>query len=180
MVFTELSTPCLTEGVGPAIRFSSTMRKRTTPVHQSAMPLQKRINDGKFTKSQLAAKLDVRPQHVTNWLSRGIPSRRIQDVAALCGLNSDDYLREAGIESKHAAPKQQKLDSPALLQDFEVLPDGLRTHILRKTRELRDLYEALPVWLRDKLVPPKDPERYREWERDIEALVLKFARGPKE
>lgn len=141
------------------------------------MPLMKRIGEGKFTKAGAAKKLNVLSQHITNWLRRGIPATRLHDVADLCGLDTDAYRLEAGLPTARRQPKQGKLATHALVSDFEALPDGLQTYVSRKASELRRLYEGLPVWLREKMEPPKDPAKYREWERDIEALMFKFRGG---
>lgn len=170
-MFNDLSTSRLTDARQPSLGLG--MAKRKLPIHQSAMPLIKLINEGKFTKSVVALKLHVLPQHVTNWLKRGIPAKRLHDVADLCGLSTDEYRREAGLPT-HARGKQGTLDAGPFMQDFEALPPALQVYAARKTAELRTLYEGLPAWLRDKLQPPKDMDQYRAWERDIEALMLKF------
>lgn len=150
------------------------MAKRQNEVHRTALPLLQRINAGKFTRTQVAKKLDVQQQHVTNWLRRGIPASRLSDVAALCEISTDEYRLEAGLV-KFSKAKQGKLASAPHTADFDALPAGLQDYIERKTRELRALHEALPAWLREKFdSPPKDPAQYATWERDIEGLIAKF------
>ncbi len=152
------------------------MSRRETEIHRTAIPLLRRINEGRFTRTEAAKKLDVLQQHITNWLRRGVPSARMPDVATLCGLSTDEYRLEAGLLSKGAKPKQGKLTTALHIEDFEVLPDGLQDYIIKKTSELRALYEGLPT-IRDKLSPPKDPDQYRAWELDIEVLISKFGRN---
>lgn len=154
------------------------MAKRKTEMHRNALPLMQRINEGKTTRGKVAKALDVGPQHVTNWLRRGIPAARIPDVANHIGISTDEYRLEAGLLPKGAKGKQGKLHAAPHMRDFDALPDGLQSYIVRKTIELRRLYESLPAWLRDKLIPPKDPDQYRAWELDIETLISKFRDEP--
>jgi hypothetical protein len=78
------------------------MSRRQAPIARSAMPLIARINAGRFTKAELARKLNVPPQNVTNWLSRGIPPAVIPKIAELCEVSTDDYLVEAGLKKPRA------------------------------------------------------------------------------
>lgn len=153
------------------------MSRRETEIHRTALPLLRRINEGKFTRTDVARKLDVKAQHVTNWLSRGVPSARLPDVAALCGVSTDQYRLEAGL-LRGAKARQAKLETAPYLEDFEALPDGLQAYIASRTAQLRALYEGFPSWLRDKLdTAPKDPDQYRAWEIDIETLMARFSKG---
>jgi transcriptional regulator with XRE-family HTH domain len=80
------------------------MSRREHPVAQSAMPLLSRITAKKFTKAEVARRMNVLPQHVTNWLRRGVPPKVLPQIAELCEISTDDYLVEAGLK-KPRAPK---------------------------------------------------------------------------
>lgn len=82
------------------------MATRSTPVHDTALPLLRRINDGRFTKAEAARSLGVLPQHITNWLARGIPAAQLHRVAALCKLTTDQYRAEAGLPVNEMAQRQ--------------------------------------------------------------------------
>lgn len=76
------------------------------------------------------------------------------------------------MDTRDHAPAQTGLDGPALLKDFNALPPVIREHIANKTRELRELVEAIKPTMRIVIqAPPKDPERYAEWERAIRELI---------
>ena len=51
----------------------------------------------KGAKSDLARTLGVLPQHVTNWLSRGIPGNVFPNLVVAIGTNVEDYLVAAGV-----------------------------------------------------------------------------------
>lgn len=75
---------------------------------------------------------------------------------------------------KRQAP-QGSLHSVKLLEDFEELPPAIQEHISQKTAELRELIDAVPETLRPLIsAPPRDPERYREWEQMIKALIAEM------
>jgi hypothetical protein len=140
----------------------------------SAEPLFTRIR-GKGGASAFAEKLNVSEQVVSNWKRRGVPWRKLPKVAAALGISVERYLEEAGYPSVRAlthTPEQHTLEASALMEDFLALPDGLREYVARKAAELRKYADALPKFIRDALMPPSDPERYRAWERDIEADML--------
>lgn len=150
------------------------MGTRKTEVHRSALPLLRRIKDGRLKRQEVEKKLDIKPQHLTNWLTRGVPARRLPDVAAVCDLSTDEYRLEAGMVIR---ARGKDLLAQALLTDFRALPEGLREHIARKTAALRELCQDMPKFLMESLKPPKDPEKYKEWERDIEILMARFRTG---
>ncbi|TAK84330.1 MAG: hypothetical protein EPO20_14675 [Betaproteobacteria bacterium] len=140
-------------------------------IHPLAEPLFKRIGK-KGGAAGFATKLNVSEQVVSNWKRRGVPALEVPRVAAELGMTTEQYLAEAGY------PRVQKAEQPAtqytfeastLMEDFLALPDGLREYVSRKAAELRAYADALPAFIRDALKPPTDPERYRAWERDIEA-----------
>lgn len=138
------------------------MAKRLKEVHASAGPLWRCISGGKFTRAQAAKRLGlVDVQNITNWLSRGVPARRLSDVAELCGLSTDEYRAQAGL--RHPP----RITAPALSGQFQSLPDGLRTYIARKISDLHDYAQSLPSFLRSKLEPPPDHEEYVEWEQEL-------------
>ena len=72
---------------------------------------------------------------------------------------------------------QKPLGSAALLSDFEKLPPTLQDRVLDTARELRELVEDLSPQLRQVIsAPPKDPQRYAEWEANIRALIASEGR----
>lgn len=111
---------------------------------------------------------------LTNWKKRGIPFKQLPKIAAEMGIDTDEYLSRAG-RLPEKATKQRSLDGPAVSMDFDALPVGLQAHVAKTVAELRRLYESFPPASRALIfTPPKDLERYAEWERSIEALFHKF------
>lgn len=64
--------------------------------------------------------------------------------------------------------RQSTIEGGQLLEDYRALPDGLKAHIARKASRLRAYADALPAFIRDALRPPPEPERYADWEREVE------------
>lgn len=132
------------------------------------------MNAGDFTREDLAAELEVTVQTITNWLSRGVSWKGLPLVAAYCKLSTDEYLYEAGLLTKAPKGRNGTIAAAALVENFSALPDFLQAYIENKTANLRRAYDGIPAWLRDKLAPPKDPVQYRQWEREIEGLMLRL------
>lgn len=137
-----------------------------------AAPLFERLGNSRGAAKKLAEKLNVSEQVVANWKRRGsIPWAELHRIAAYLGISPEQYLTEAGLPT-HVARQpgaQYTLEAHTLLEDFRALPEWLQEHVARKTAELRRYAESLPPYLRDGMRgPPKDPERYRTWERDME------------
>jgi hypothetical protein len=148
------------------------MAHRQKPVHQSALPLARRLGDRSFTRAGISDALKLENvQNVTNWLARGVPAGRMPALAQLFGLTVDEYLQEAGM-IRRGPRKSAGVTSH--MESFSALPPMLQEYIRRKTADLRSMYDNIPSWLRDTLVAPKDPKQYAGWEREIEALVQKF------
>jgi len=150
------------------------MAHRQKPVHQSALPLARRLGDRSFTRAGISEALKLENvQNVTNWLARGVPAGRMPALARLFGLTVDEYLQEAGMAPK--SPRDRKnVAAASHMENFQSLPPMLQEYIKRKTSDLRSMYDNIPTWLRDTLVAPKDPKQYAAWERNIEELVQKF------
>ena len=147
------------------------MAKRQHSTHPSAAPLLACIEAGKFTRAEAARRLKLESvQIITNWLrmDRGIPSNRLSDVAALCGLSTDDYRARAGLIP--AAPGSS--NSARLIAEFEALPDGLKFYLTRKASELRRYSESLTPFQVRATIPPDDPTAYQNWERELHADML--------
>lgn len=72
---------------------------------------------------------------------------------------------------------QLSMEAQLLLEDFEQLPDGLREHVARKTAELRAFSNAMPLFIRKNLIPPAEPEHYREWERELEGEMSRILKS---
>lgn len=69
---------------------------------------------------------------------------------------------------------QYTIEAAGLLEDFNALPEWLKEHIARKTAELRRYADSLPEIMKEGMkAPPKDPESYRTWERNIEAEMAR-------
>lgn len=149
------------------------MARRKTGIHRTALPLFQRIKDKKLSRAKVQRELGIEPQVLTNWLSRGIAARRLPDVAAVCGISTDQYRLECGTTVRNK-PKQGSLEAVALLVDFEKLPDGLKAYIERTTAELLEMYETMPSFLQIALKHRPDAASYREWEKGIREMVSKF------
>lgn len=86
-------------------------------------------------------------------------------------------LSPGWMDTRHHSPPQKGLDTPSLVDDFEALPPVIREHVAAKTKELRGLFDAMPVHIRNLVqAPPEDPVRYAEWEASIKALVASEGR----
>lgn len=120
----------------------------------------------------------VDQQVITNWLSRGnIPLAMFPAVCKAIGLTEDQYRARAGLTIRGRL--QGEIDAPTLLADFEKLPAGLRAYVAKKARELHEIWEQNPI-LHEVFTPPKDPARYAQWEKDIEALIYRLRPGGQE
>lgn len=130
-------------------------------------------------KAEFARKLNISPQRLNNWISREyIPAEWLPEIAAGLGISMRKYLHEAGRIPDNYPLLNGNIESIPLLNDFERLPSGLQEHITRKAHELRQLVDGIPQKLRPLLIPPppKHPDRYREWEQSIEALMEEYRR----
>lgn len=80
------------------------------------------------------------------------------------------------MDTRDHAPAQGSLEATALLNDYRNLPPALQAHIADKAAELRKLWDSIPATLRPLISePPRDPERYREWEAHIKAFIQQAA-----
>lgn len=168
-----MQTLCLTTEESPLINSVFMATERTIPAGPLAQWL---TQNGRGSKAELAKKLKLSSGQavITNWLKRGtVPLSRFEEVCAAIGMSEDRYRSLAGLKIKGSA--QADLDSAELLSHFEALPPGLRAYVTRKARRLREIYDGHPI-LREVFTPPKDPARNKEWEREIEALMLKLQR----
>lgn len=59
----------------------------------------------------------------------------------------------------------------ALLTDWQALPEGWRYYICRKTKELRDIADGLPDFMKKALREIPDDASYWKWEREIADFV---------
>lgn len=75
----------------------------------SSKPLQRWLADkGRGAKAELARKLNISPQLLTQWLARGtIPVASVERVAAHIGLDETSYRKMAG--AKHRAADRPDL-----------------------------------------------------------------------
>lgn len=116
----------------------------------------------------LAEKTGSNPQHLsqikngTREMGRSV-ARRFE---ARLGLPS------GWMDTRDHTPAQGSLEGAALLEDYRRLPPALQAHIAAKAAELRELWDSIPATLRPLISePPRDPERYREWEAHIKAFI---------
>jgi transcriptional regulator with XRE-family HTH domain len=168
------STGSETVGFRPPINF--TFMADTEPA-LPAGPMTVRLKS-RGDKTALCKKLGISPQTLSNWIKRGVPEGRIARLSAILGISVERYYFEAGKPLQGAGRKQGELDSPMLVSDFEALPAVLRAVIARQARELREMFDTVPEHLRPLFTsqPPADPERYREWEKSIEALLAQHSK----
>ena len=146
-------------------------KPRKTPIHPSALPLADALEAHAFTRQEVAVHFKMDVQNVTNWIARGIPGRRITDVAEFCGMTTDEYRFKAGLTKKKPAATAKR--SAVDLNDG--LPDFLSNYLRRKIAKMRAQYAATPAWLLTKLAPPAGETEYRDWESHIETLMANFA-----
>lgn len=154
------------------------MAKRKNPIHQTAMPLYAYMQGAKVRGTTVAERIGVKSQHVFNWLVRGIPAEQISNVAALCGISTDEYRKQAGIAStvERGVPLSDLTESTIAVEQIAALPPFLRHYIASKIRHMVRHYNAVPPYMRGRLDPPRDDaEQYAMWERDIEHLLLTLA-----
>lgn len=99
----------------------------------TAKPLRKRFKK-RGDKQRFANDLSISIQSVTNWLSRGVPSKELPRVANWCGLTVEQYLRESGVDVGPAPlPMTSRVEGPMyehLLEYWERLPPKLQEAIL--------------------------------------------------
>jgi len=138
-----------------------------------------RLRKQKITPAAFAKKIGESDQSLSNWRRRGIPPAKVGRIAAELGMTYEQYMREAGqpLSVANQESAQYSIGRDALLDDYDHLPPWLQEHIARKTRELREYADALPLFLRESMsAPPTDPEAYRLWERNMEADRLRITR----
>ncbi len=154
------------------------MANRQKPVHRSALPVLVWIRgQKKMTEADFCANvLNISHGRWTNWKARGVPSSQHAAVARSIGKDIGEYLAEIG-KLPPQDPKKLKVSGQKWIADFNELPDFLQAIMSKKISELRKHWEELPPWFKDKLTPPKDPIQYRQWELEIEDLILKFKSG---
>ena len=153
-------------------RRKADVAKRKRAVHQSALPLLNFINSGKLTRAEVARKLNLDVQNVTNWLARGVPAKQLPEVAALCDLSTDEYRAQAGLGVKTRPDRPKNVMAE---HGYNALPIYLQQYVVRKIDNLLRTYNAVPIEMRMKLSPPKNPEQYRLWESEIESVLLRWA-----
>lgn len=142
-------------------------------VAPTARPLFRRIGQRGGAAFGRRPGIDASGQQVNNWKRRGVPEAKIGRIASELGITYEQYMQEAGLSTGKKVQQtssQYTLDRVALINDFEALPTWLQEHIARKAAELRAYAESLPAYVREGMkAPPKDPDAYRAWERNIES-----------
>lgn len=83
-----------------------------------------------WNKSEFAGYMGVIPQHVTNWIKRGMPPERHAKAAEVLGVTVDRLLGRESAAGKllcpHADIPQRHID---LIRMYQRLPDELRQPI---------------------------------------------------
>lgn len=106
-------------------------------------------------------------------------SSTLKKLAAAYGVTESQLRGDVPIEWLEAAESSAPVDdvgsktNPAaeLLADWEALPEGWRYYICRKTRQLREIADGLPDFLKDSLRTIPNDANYWKWERDIAEFV---------
>lgn len=142
----------------------------------SGAPLFKKLDTDRGGATAFAKRLEVSEQALSNWRRRGIPAVELPRVAAALNITVEKYLLEAGhtVTTLREPGAQYSIEGQQLLEDYLALPDWLQEHVARKTSELRKYADSLPAMVREGMKgPPKEPERYRAWERQVEDDMIK-------
>ncbi len=147
------------------------MSNRQKPIHPTAAPLADCLKAHTFTRGEIAAHFGMDVQNVTNWCARGVPSKRMTEVAEFCGMTTDEYRFKAGL-TKVKPPTHKH----AVVDLSDGLPECLQNYLRHKIVVMRNQYQTTPEWLRKKLDPPADEAEYQEWEASVEQLLASFAK----
>lgn len=136
----------------------------------SAAPLFNRLGREKGKAAKFAQDLQISRQVLANWRRRGVPAAQVPKIANLLGITTEVYYREAGLALNvlNQEPAQYTIEAAKLMDDFNALPGWLQDYVARLTEDLRRYTDALPAMVRDGMKsPPRDPEQYRQWEKNI-------------
>lgn len=83
-----------------------------------------------WNKSEFATRMDTLPQHVTNWIKRGMPPERHARAAEVLGVTVDRLLGRSELkDGKNGLPpgiEQRHID---LIRQYQRLPEEVRDSI---------------------------------------------------
>ncbi len=157
------------------------MGNRTRPVHATATPLSRRFEEGALSRKGVAKALGVEVQNVTNWLARGVPSEKIDDLAELCGITPEQYKVEAGMRAKRkaVAPQPPSPDASQLSPEaidvarawMQLTPP--RRHAIREWVFLETVVAKHYPWL---MVGRPHGESYNEYEKSVESDLVRITK----
>lgn len=141
------------------------------------MPLKSRLKE-RGAKAAFAKKMGISDGRLTNWFARGVPPSMLRIVCHHLEISVAKYRAEADLPPESITAPEGTSSAQALVSDFEQLPPTLRDHVAKQTRELRELIETVSERFRPLIsAPPKDPERYKEWEDSIRLLAEQSQRA---
>jgi len=143
-------------------------------IHKSALPLLRRINDGTLTRADVSAHFGF-PVNVSNWLVRGISAKRLPEVAAACGLTTEEYLAEAGMAGDLALSRDLIAPDTPIAHDFNQLPPDLQRYLADKISDTVRNYKAIPKGMRLEPAPPRNSPQYAQWAANVEGLLAHMA-----
>lgn len=86
-------------------------------------------------------------------------------------LESPEWLSGRPAAAENEAPKAAIGEAADLLADWESLPEGWRFYVCRKTKQLREIADSLPEFLKDSLQKIPSSENYWKWERAVTEFV---------
>lgn len=92
-------------------------------------------------------------------------------IEQLAGLASAAPLAFVHDNVEAYAASQETIERVQLLADYGALPADMQIMVAKNAADLRRYFESLEPAIRKHFGAPADPERRREWERDIEADV---------
>lgn len=125
------------------------------------------IKESKKTKVKFANDVETDPAYISQIFSAKTKAEVGDEFARK--IERKLNLPRGWMDTLDHRDRQSTIEAGQLIEDYRALPEGLQSHIARKTAELRRYADALPRFIRESLRPPADPESYRQWEQDIEA-----------
>lgn len=121
----------------------------------------------KAKRIDFAEEVGTSPAYLSQILSKKTKAEIGDELARR--IEARKSLPRGWMDTLDHRDRQRSLETGKMVDDFEHLPDGLKEHVARKIAELRAYADALPGFIRDGLRPPRDPDAYRQWEREMEA-----------
>jgi hypothetical protein len=159
------------------------MTDREREIHPSAQPLWDALEARRCTRIDVMRQLRLNSrQVVSNWLRDGVPPRHISGVARVCGISPEEYRDRAGLTSTDDGvmilPANRQIEQ--LVANFQALPPSLQDYVLRRVKEARKYVTSQPEFLHERMGPPPEPDKLREWEAGFFSAMEKHALGERE